>query len=143
VYENNFEAAKTYRQLGWSVIPAHGKIPAVRWKFYQDILPDDDDLEEWFGPTGKFRDENMGIVTGRISGTIVLDYDHADAIKAFRERNNGHRIQCPQATTGKGLHAYFNYPAELTHLLDENRIKNFVGKLAKIDLTLFMISASG
>jgi putative DNA primase/helicase len=130
---SNYEAAKAYQQRGWAVIPATGKIPAVRWKLYQSMLPDDDDIEEWFGPGGKFVDSNIGIVTGQISRNIVLDFDHTDAIKAFRERNNGERLRCPQVISGKGLHAYLNYPAGLTTLLDNDRIQNFVGKLASID----------
>ena len=69
------KAAKTYLDVGLSVIPLrpNSKMPAIAWKPYQERLPDVGELHEWFGDT---EDHNIGIVTGQVSGgLLVLDFD--------------------------------------------------------------------
>lgn len=136
MYGQNFEAAKAYQKMGWSVIPVHGKKPAVRWKLYQDILPDDDDIKEWFGQDGKFKDGNIGLVTGAISNTILVDFDSLDALLAFKEHSDDESITCPQVHTGghgHRVHAFFKYPTEILELSGKKRIASFVGKLSGFD----------
>ena len=95
--ETKFEWAKYWYDLGFSVVPVHyvkpdgscscplgkncpspGKHPAPsRWKNYQDKRADIDTLEMWFD--GRFRDYNMGVVTGSISNNVfVVDVDIAE-----------------------------------------------------------------
>lgn len=111
-----------YLHLGWSVIPlqAHGKLPeptllptisegeegsAKRsWKPYQTTPATQEEVAIWW------RDQtcNVGIVTGTVSGIVVLDLDNAAAIRVAYERGIP---QTPHASTGKGLHIYFRAPA--------------------------------
>jgi energy-coupling factor transporter ATP-binding protein EcfA2 len=111
-----------YLHLGWSVIPlqAHGKLPeptllpvipegeegsAKRsWKPYQTALATEAEALAWWRHEGI----NVGIVTGTVSGIVVLDLDNATAIRVAYERGIP---QTPRASTGKGLHIYFRAPA--------------------------------
>lgn len=68
------QAALEYLQRHWSVIPvrAHDKRPAIRWQQYLGRLATSTELDEWFL---KWPNANIGIVTGAISGLVVLDID--------------------------------------------------------------------
>lgn len=98
------DAAMRYADLGFSVIPVvfRGKLPAVSWKSYQSELASEGDLETWFA---KGRCHNIGIVTGAISGLIVVDAD-SDETVAWAETNLPHT---PTAKTARGRHYYFRY----------------------------------
>jgi hypothetical protein len=86
--------AKFWADKGFSVVPVHfvkkdgscscsagagcdspGKHPAPsRWKRYQEKRADGDQLEMWF--EGRFKDYNLGVVTGSISGNVyAVDVD--------------------------------------------------------------------
>ena len=80
--------AHYWHDLGFSVVPVHyvkpdgscscaagkdcpspGKHPAPdRWKRYQNKRADADTLEIWFD--GRFKNYNLGVVTGKISGNV-------------------------------------------------------------------------
>ena len=65
---------------GFSVIPIPPgeKIPekGMEWKPYKPRKPTDDELVSWFG---NGRPCNMAIVTGAISGIVVIDADSPEA----------------------------------------------------------------
>jgi hypothetical protein len=83
-------AALDYRQRGLSVIPLHnmrngvctckdgvecpnpGKHPRVTWTPYQQQAATEEDIRAWWT---KWPQANVGIVTGKVSGIIVLDVD--------------------------------------------------------------------
>ena len=113
-----YEYAKYYMESGLSVIPLKlgSKEPLVAWKQYQERLPSPSELEEWF----KGRSANIAIVTGRVSGNlVVLDFDSKESFKAFVEKlksasrllridvNNTWIVE-----TGKGYHVYLRLPRE-------------------------------
>ena len=113
-----YDYAKYYVKQGFSVIPLkpRSKEPLVAWKQYQERLPSPNELEEWF----KGRRANIAIVTGRVSGNlVVLDFDSKDSFKAFVEKlrsasellridiNNTWIVE-----TGKGYHVYLRLPRE-------------------------------
>lgn len=91
--------------LGFSVIPSgggdKGKAPIVNWTEYQSNKPTEDDLERW---ERELRPKLWGIVTGAISGTVVIDTDTAEA-KALMGNTKPHVIP-PR----KGGHYYYKYP---------------------------------
>ena len=79
--------------LGLSVIPLYGprdghcscedpncdkpaKHPTQKWKVYQQRIAGDADIRHWFG-NGASR--NVGIVTGQLSGIVVVDLDSPKA----------------------------------------------------------------
>lgn len=106
---------------GWSVIPLRerGKQPAIRsWARYQHEHADRGTLTEW--AKGGF---NVGIVTGVISGLVVLDLDNAAAIE------EAERLGLPPSITvrtANGRHVYFRHPG--------GRIGNRTGLLPGTDV---------
>lgn len=79
-----------------------GKIPAVKWKKYQSERPTEAIISEWF-----YRDEyNLGIVTGEISGIVVLDLDSEDAYQLAQSKGLS---DTPTVKTGRGYHMYYKY----------------------------------
>ncbi|MEW6215599.1 MAG: bifunctional DNA primase/polymerase, partial [Nitrospirota bacterium] len=69
--KTTLEWAKWYVSKGFSVIPIKhkGKEPAIfSWKGYQDKLPTNEELVEWFGNNSK---NNIAIVTGKISNIVA------------------------------------------------------------------------
>ncbi len=92
----------------WSVIPvrARDKRPAIaRWKEYQSVRAAPDTVAKWASNDAL----NVGIVTGRVSGLIVLDLDNADAIAEAQRRGLPETVT---AKTGKGRHVYFRHTGE-------------------------------
>lgn len=68
------DAALAYHRHGWAVIPAaeRGKRPIVRWQIYQDGMPGEKAVRDWFA---RWPNANLSVVTGTISGIVVLDVD--------------------------------------------------------------------
>lgn len=97
-----------YLGRGWSVIPIHPtkKIPLVKWKKYQSELPTEHDIDYWFE---LFPDAQIAVITGTISGLIVVDADSENA-KIFCKANN---LTSPFAVkTKRGMHYYFAHPGK-------------------------------
>lgn len=123
------QAALIYRKRHWSVIPmqAHGKRPAIRWLEFQHRHAAESEIEDWYT---RWPDGNVGIVTGVISGLIVLDIDPkhgGDASFAELIQQHGplpHTIEA--ITGGGGRHLYFAHPG--------GRVRNKVGLAPGIDL---------
>lgn len=105
----------------WSVIPLHprDKRPALAsWRAYQNTHADPAEVERWAA-----RGNNAGIVTGAISGLLVLDLDNATAIAEVERRGLPKTVT---ASTAKGQHHYFAHPG--------GNVKNRVGILPGIDI---------
>jgi hypothetical protein len=106
-------AALEYLSRGWSVIPVRelAKRPAVPWKGYQEACVSEQTLRDWFRRTP---DYNVGIVTGALSGLVVLDVDPRHGGKeSLRklEREHGPLPSTVESTTGGGgRHVYFAHP---------------------------------
>ena len=97
--------AERYLALGWSVIPlGRDKRPLIRWEAYQQRHPTPEELVEW---RRRFPGANIGIVTGAVSGLVVLDEDGPEAQEALRGRA---LPPTPTVRTGKGYHRYFAHP---------------------------------
>ncbi len=135
---NRLDAALEYRGRGYSVIPIHhlvgdrcscenrtcesqGKHPRVKWEEYQARTATEDEINTWWTrwPRG-----NIGIVTGAISGLVILDVDG----KAGLESLNGRQLPPTPVvrTGGGGWHYWFQYPG--------GTIRNFARKLPGVDL---------
>lgn len=97
--------ALLYReQLQLSVIPvARDKRPLVSWTEYQKNLPTSEQIKAWWR---KFPDANIGVVTGKLSGLIVVDID---------PKNGGSNEEFESIKTvvsrtgGGGWHYFFLY----------------------------------
>jgi hypothetical protein len=123
------KAALDYGRLGWSVIPitSRGKRPLIRWQVYQHRRPDVTEIAEWFQ---RWPDANIAIVTGIVSGLVVLDLDPrhgGEASLAQLERAHQPIVETVEARTGGGgRHLYFAHPGEI--------LRNRVGLADGIDL---------
>lgn len=80
--------AKTYESAGFSVIPLLGdtdpgraKQPAIKWGRYQHRRAVPDEFHDWFINRGY---GGLGIVLGRTSGLVVLDFDDEALVSEFR-----------------------------------------------------------
>lgn len=108
------DAADAMRWLlharSFSVIPLHypsgrhdGKAPKIQWQAFQAARPSEDQLQAWCarGPI------NLAIVTGAISGVVVVDGDSPEALDWMR----AHLPPTEMRTrTAKGEHWYYRHP---------------------------------
>lgn len=122
-------AALGYADLGWSVLPiqAKGKRPLIAWREFQERRPGRAEIEGWFR---RWRDANVGIVTGAISRLVVLDIDpkHGgdDGLAELERRHGPLRPTVEVITGGGGRHFYFASPG--------GEIRNRAGLAQGIDL---------
>lgn len=94
---------------GLSVIPVPlpdgtqlGKSPEIRWKPYQERLPSEAEILRWFQ-----RPQNLAIVTGQVSGVVVIDCDSPQALTWVTQR----LPYSPwQTQTSRGFHVYYRHP---------------------------------
>jgi len=99
---------------GWSVIPVRpgDKKAKAAWKHAQRSRATSADVASWFDETPTI---NHAVVTGQLSGLVVLDIDPAHGgMEAARELFAAHGN--PQTlmvrTWSDGLHVYFSFPKE-------------------------------
>jgi Bifunctional DNA primase/polymerase, N-terminal len=107
------DCALAYCEAGWSVIPCRvtGKRSLVRWRPWQQMAPDPDQLRIWWGRWPK---ANLAVVTGRLSGVVVVDVDprhRGDRALAELEREHGDLpwtavVESPSG----GHHVYLAHP---------------------------------
>src|SRR5262245_50221097 len=103
---SRFDDIKKLHERGLSVIPLQpeSKLPIGEWKTYQSKRATADEVDAWWdGPD--VQDRNVGIVTGAISGVVVLDIDGGRGLDAL-----GDLPDTPIVRTGKGYHVYFKHP---------------------------------
>lgn len=111
--ENKIKAfALDYLKRGISIIPvAKDKKPLIKWQVFQERLATVEEVEQWFIA---FPDAQIGIVTGKISGLIVVDIDSKDM-----DRNWLPATSIVQTGSG-GYHYYYAYN---TAFKNKTRIK--------------------
>ena len=91
---------------GLSVIPLRrDKTPLLAWQEFQTRRPTDGELEEWF--LRRWPEANIGIVTGTLSGLVVVDADGDAGLAWMREHLP---VTGVYVRTGKGWHGYFRHP---------------------------------
>lgn len=113
----NLIAALKYYDLGFSVIPVgRDKIPLVAWQKYQSERASREQLGHWFSDV----DVNVGIVTGAISGVVVVDIDTKEKIER----------QLPNTVTSRtgrgGWHLFYKHPGK--------HVKTRAGILPHVDI---------
>lgn len=133
------ERALEYLQLGYPIFPVcspkmglhqHrgqpcknvGKTPLIAWQAFQTRLPTIDEVRTWWD---RWPLANIGMVTGKLSGVVVLDADSGDAKKTAMEKGGLDRT--PAVFTGKsgGIHYWLAHPGE--------DVSNFARKLPGLD----------
>ena len=99
----------------------------IRWQIHQYRCAEPPEIGEWFR---RWPDANLAVVTGIVSGLVVLDLDPlhgADASLQQVEEVHGGFAETIEARTGRGgRHIYFAHPGEIIH--------NRVGIAPGIDL---------
>ncbi len=118
----NLEWAQWYLEVGFSVIPLkpQGKEPLIPWKDFQSRKPTTEEIQSWFD---RWPDANIGIVTGEISGIIVLDIDGS---KGFQSLAGKDFPSTWVSKTGNGEHRFFLHPG--------GRVQNFTRFFDGVDL---------
>lgn len=113
----SLKAALDYVRLGWSVIPVEprGKRPLLRWQVFQYRRAEVPEIADWFH---RWPDANIAVVTGIVSGVVVLDLDPqqgAERTVAALQRDHGPLPETIEAHTGGGgRHLYFAHPGDVT-----------------------------
>jgi hypothetical protein len=105
--ESKLDAALEYLDRGWCVIPIKGdKRPAIKWAEFQSRHPTPEEVEDWWT---KWPDYDIALVTGEISGVVVVDCDNEEALEAAMEAG----MQSPiRVQTKRGVHLYFEHPKD-------------------------------
>lgn len=109
--------ALRYSRLGYSVIPVDGKVPLVAWAESQNRRATEAEIRGWWA---KWPSANIGVVTGAISGIIVLDVDGQPGVDTLRE-HGWSTGETATASTGKGWHYYYQHPGY--------EVRNFAGSV--------------
>jgi Bifunctional DNA primase/polymerase, N-terminal/CHC2 zinc finger len=125
------EAALAYCRRGWSIVPMHSpaaagcscgrsgcvalaKHPRVPWEARMEVAASEQEVEVWWR---RWPDANVGIVTGRVSGIVVLDVDPraggGGALAALEDRWGGLPATLEVRTGGIGRHLWFSSDREL------------------------------
>ncbi len=116
--------------LELSVIPVRARSkgpPLVHWSKYRHRRADEAVIKKWLS---RWPDANPAVITGRVSGAIVLDADGLVA-KTTLASMGGVPVTWT-VRTPNGHHYYFRYPGYRRGA--SGRIKNFVKKLPGLDL---------
>lgn len=133
------DAALSYLERGWSIIPLHsivngqctcnnvqctnvGKHPAVKWKEFQTRQPSEKEVRMWFE---RWPNINIALVTGRISDMVVIDIDPrhgGNRDDVFQQLHTGVEV----ASGGGGSHLYYVYPSQFPQVFNRAGIKQGV-----------------
>jgi len=116
--------ALDYQRQGFSVIPIHAKEkkPLIAWEPYQTKRASEETLTQWFS---SWPDANIAIVTGAVSGIVVVDCDDKAAARELKKMIPD-LTPIPRSKTGHGWHFFFKHPGE--------NIVNRVNVLPKMDI---------
>lgn len=100
--------------------PGDGKVPAMAWRAYQTRRPTEDELRAWFATP-----MNIAVITGELSGVVVIDADSPEAVAWIRRR----LPWTPwQTRTAKGYHLWYRHPS--VRVSNRARIETGDGRLA-------------
>ena len=136
------KAALFYIKKGWNVIPLYGvdkkgfctcgkgekcgspgKHPKMRsWEKWQTERVTPEQAKKWWTENAK---SNLGIVTGKISGIVVLDVDGPEGRESLKKETR-ELPATPISKTGNGFHYIFKHPGD-------RKLKNFAGKQPGLD----------
>lgn len=123
------KAALSYAKYHWSIIPmrTREKRPLIRWMQYQQRCATSSEINQWYE---QWPDANVGIVTGVVSGIVVLDIDprHGgdESLDQWIKEYGPLPLTAEVKTGGGGRHLYFKHSGGL--------IRNKVGIVPGIDL---------
>lgn len=116
-------AALALERLGFSCIPLqpHSKIAALRWRRWQGERPSAALLRRWWRKNPTY---GLAVVTGAVSGVVVIDVDGPQGQAALEGR---HLPPTACARTPRGTHYYYRLPPGVT-------LRTRIGLLPHLDL---------
>lgn len=110
--EDVLSYALRYLEKGLSVIPLRygGKEALIKWSEFQERLPTEEEVKEWFSRG----EHNVAIVCGKVSGNlVVLDFDDMEIFNEWYKRIDEEHpdlrdivLNTWVVETGKGIHIY-------------------------------------
>ena len=126
------ESALLYYDLGWSVIPIRrsadpkiDKTPYIKWEKYQTERANKLEITKWFK---KWPDANIAVITGKISGVTVVDFDSLDSLEKIEATicDLPETIIQETGREGGGRHYFFSYTDKLYTVAKaaKNKIKD-------------------
>jgi hypothetical protein len=105
-------------------MPGDGKVPALPWREYQTRLPTAEEIDEWFGAP-----MNLAVITGAISGVVVIDADEPEALRWLVRR----LPYTPwQTQTSRGFHLWYRSPD--VRVANRARLETPEGRRLAIDV---------
>jgi len=118
--------AMEYCKRGFSIIPIKSKDkspPLIAWEDHQARKADEAEIKGWFE---KWGDINLGLVTGEVSGIIVIDIDSEAAKEGLKKHAGDYDLEAvPRSRTGRGWQLFFRHPG--------GKIQNRAGILPNLD----------
>lgn len=95
-----------YLEQGLCIIPCGmtDKTPLIKWRDYQNRRPDEAEVDSWFRSWADF---NLAVVTGAISGIVILDADTPEAVEWCKAN---HMTSPIAVKSRRGMHYYFRHP---------------------------------
>ena len=124
------DRALEYVNLGWSILPVRpdDKRPYMtNWLQYQKTRADRNLVTSWFS---SLSNAGVGLVTGRISGVVVLDVEH-DCPIPIEDILRKYPTGMISKSGGGGRHLFYNYPRGVGRI--SNRVRIFDGADLRAD----------
>lgn len=124
------DRALEYVNLGWSILPVRpdDKRPYMtNWLQYQKTRADRNLVTSWFS---SLSNAGVGLVTGRISGVVVLDVEH-DCPIPIEDILRKYPTGMISKSGGGGRHLFYNYPRGVGRI--SNRVRIFEGADLRAD----------
>jgi len=109
---------------GMVVVPCFvDKRPMIRWAEYQTRRPSEKEFESW----ARMKPASWAVITGKISGVVVLDFDGPIGVKTLRSLGLKPHIKTPSG----GYHVYVELPDNLTVRTTNAKSDRLLGELYK------------
>jgi len=128
--------ALDYYDYGLLPIPLEGKKALIKWSDYILERPGRGQISSWFD---SFPNSRVGIVTGQVSGLLVLDVDGEEGITSIKD------LQVPTTWTVKtprgGYHYYFSFPQVLKDV--KTTLTNILKKVDTRGKGGYVVSVNG
>jgi len=112
--QSKLDAALDYARKGWPIIPLSEKLPCIKGGHgYKDGTTDEAQIKEWWK---QYPDANIGIVTGKRSGLLVLDIDIKkgkrgdESLRALEAEHGALPQTLKSQTASGGWHFVFRMP---------------------------------
>lgn len=101
-------AVEYTEKYGFSIIPVKkNKRPFIPWTEFQERKATLEEIQGWWE---KWPSANIGIVTGGISGVVVVDVDKREGFQAIQQYIPDSLVMPTCRTPGGGQHMYFQAP---------------------------------